>query len=133
MSKKKTGRKSKSRAKTKPKTTKPMHNAVVLRKLEFARARLAQRSAAGGAVSSIRTWIALNEAGKAAIEQWLDACLDGESDWSPRRMLADLVEHFNYPYSPKGSSGFAHHLRVIYGERYDLATEMASKTRSDRR
>ena len=72
-------------------------------------------------------------AGKAAIEQWLDACLDGNSDWSVRRMLLDLVEHFSYPYSPKACSGFSAHLRTIYGERYDLAIEMATKTRSEHR
>ncbi len=114
-------------------TSKPWYNVATLKKLESARARLGERSGVGGQSSSIEAWIRSNVAGKAAIEQWLDACLDGNSDWSPRRILADLVEHFDYPFSVKSASGFADHLRSIYGERYDLATEMATKTRSERR
>ncbi len=125
----------KKAAKAKRKKTtkgKPTHSVSTLKKLEAARARLGERTSMGGRSSSIEEWIRLNVAGKAAIEQWLDACLDGRSDWSPRRMLQDLIEHFGYPFSAKSSSSFAGHLRTIYGERYDLAIEMAKKTRSER-
>ncbi len=125
----------KTKQKTKQKKTKqkkPAHSVATLRKLESARARLNERSSIGGRVSSIEAWIRSNEVGKAAIEQWLDACLDGDSDWSPRRMLQDLVEHFDFPFSAKSASSFATHLRAIYEERYDLATEMSTKTRSER-
>lgn len=121
--------------KTKRKKTtaqKPMHSVSTLKKLESARARLGEQSGTPGRSSSIKEWICLNETGKAAIEQWLDACLEGNSDWSVRRMLLDLIEHFDYPFSPKSGSAFAERLRAIYGERYDLAIEMTAKTRSER-
>jgi hypothetical protein len=117
---------------TRKKPSKFTHSVSTLKKLEAARARLGERSGMGGRSSSIEAWIRSDVAGKAAVEQWLDACLDGNSDWSSKRVLQDLVEHFDYPFSVKSSGGFAQHLRAIYGERYDLAIEMAAKTRSER-
>ena len=110
----------------------PKLSVAMLKKLEAARARLSERTSLTGPPSSIKAWICMNEAGKAAVEQWLDACLEGNSDWSTKRMLRDLVEHFDYPFSIKSSSSFTDHLRTIYGERYDLAIEMSAKTRSER-
>lgn len=123
------------KTKTKGKKTtkgKPMHSVSTLKKLEAARARLSERSGNGNKPNSIAAWIRMNVAAKAAIEQWMDTCLEGNSDWSGKRMLQDLGKHFDYPFSIKSSTPFKACLRELYGERYDLAIEMANNMRSER-